>query len=541
MHVDKGVKKNIHKSVVRKVLGKVGASDQDIHEIVSTTLQSVGLQRACVSRSTFATLVGGYDHCLEKMVLSNSITDAEPVVFHRCKIKETLQAAIDANSDFATTLLEAIDKRPRWVFPIVCYHDECTAGNVVQVATSQKVSFFYFALPDIGYIHHEEMWHPLAMIQRISIKDVQGGFSAVWRAMVQSLLAERLQDGVPLTFSLLADDGQLHETNRLLLCSIGTWIGDLDAIKVTWDCTGSSGLRPCYRCKNVLKRGSGLPEHDSYFIEVDCADPKKFDIQSNASIFEIYDDLLSQAHRTKAAAAHARTIFGFTPNSHGALACREVREACPPDRFLFDPMHCYYSNGCASWEVNLLLQKMEESGISRTLLEASIEQTSWQNRTGLPHTATFRKRLICEAYVSGDCYKGGAKELDYLLPLLGFCIFKSAIKHVESLQKALVSFKLLLFIRRQMSDLKHQVAHSADILDDLQQKHQAAFKECYGYDFMKPKHHVRMHLPEQYKHSKLWVDSLSMEKRHRVSCFFEVCGQLFFCFDAACTGQVFLI
>lgn len=292
---------------------------------------------------------------------------------------------------------------------------------------------------------------------------------------MQPLLAERLQDGVPLTFSLLGDDGQLHETNRLLLCSIGTWIGDLDAIKVTWDCTGSSGLRPCYRCKNVLKRGSGLPE------------------------------------------------------------------ACPPDRFLFDPMHCYYSNGCASWEVNLLLQKMEESGISRTLLEASIEQTAWQNRTGLPHTATFRKRLICEAYVSGDCYKGGAKELDYLLPLLGFCIFKSAIKHVESLQRALVSFKLLLFIRRQMSDLKHQVAHSADILDDLQQKHQATFKECYGYDFMKPKHHVRMHLPEQYKHSNLWVDSLSMEKRRRVSCFFEVRGQLFFCFDAACTGQVFVI
>ena len=366
---NKGVKKNIHKNVVRKVLGKVGASDQDIHEIVSTTLQSVGLQRACVSRSTFATLVGedSYDHCLEKMVLSNSITDAEPVVFHRCKIKETLQAAIDANSDFATTLLEAIDKRPRWVFPIVCYHDECTAGNVVQVATSQKVSFFYFALPDIGYIHHEEMWHPLAMIQRISIKDVQGGFSAVWRAMVQSLLAERLQDGVPLTFSLLGDDGQLHETNRLLLCSIGTWIGDLDAIKVTWDCTGSSGLRPCYRCKNVLKRGSGLPEHDSYFIEVDCADPKKFDIQSNASIFEIYDDLLSQAHRTKAAAAHARTIFGFTPNSHGALACREVREACPPDRFLFDPMHCYYSNGCASWEVKFVAA---ENGRKRHIQDA---------------------------------------------------------------------------------------------------------------------------------------------------------------------------
>ena len=89
--MDKGVKKNIHKNVVRKVVGKVGASDQDIHEVISTTLQSVGLPSACVSRTGFATMVAedSYDHCLEKIELSNSSADAEPVVFHRCKIKDT--------------------------------------------------------------------------------------------------------------------------------------------------------------------------------------------------------------------------------------------------------------------------------------------------------------------------------------------------------------------------------------------------------------------------------------------------------------------
>ena len=518
--MNKSVKKTIHKKIVSNLLGRVIASDQDIHQIVTSTLDTVGLKNACISRSGFAKLVDedGFEHCLEKIALPHASRADEQVTFYRCKFAETVQASIDANSEFATLLLQAIDTEPCRVHPVICYHDECTAGNVVQVASSQKASFFYFALAglDSSLLHHEEMWFPLACIQHISVKDVLGGFSAVWKAVVQSLLAEKLQNGIALKFTLPGDDGQPCETHRLLLCSIGTWVADLDAVRLTWDCKGSAALRPCFKCRNVLKRDSGIPEIDSYFIEVDCPDTRKFDMNSDESIFEMYDSLLAEEHRTKKAAEQASKLYGFWPNIHGALACKEVREACPPSMFLFDPMHCYYSNGCAAWEVNLLLHTMEANGISRSLLESAITETVWENRTGLPHTENFRRHLVCEAYMTGDCYKGGAKELDYLMPLLAFCIFGSAIKDMAKLKKALESFRCLMLIRRQMSDLKHKVQHSASGLNNLQQEHQQLFKEAYGYERLKPKHHVRMHLPKQFDDSQVWVDTLSMEKRHRV-------------------------
>jgi len=36
------------------------------------------------------------------------------------------------------------------------------------------------------------------------------------------------------------------------------------------------------------------------------------------------------------------------------------------------------------------------------------------------------------------------------------------------------------------------------------------FKEAYGYERLKPKHHVRMHLPKQFEDSQVWVDTLSL-------------------------------
>ena len=185
----------MHKKIVSNLLGRVIASDQDIHQIVTCTLDTVGLKNACISRSGFAKLVDedGFEHCLQKIAHPHASRADEQVTFHRCKFAETVQASI-ANSEFATLLLQAIDTEPCRVHPVICYHDECTAGNVVQVATSQKVSFFYFVLAglDSSLLHHEEMWVPFACIQHISVKDVLGGFSAVGKAVFQSLLAEKL-------------------------------------------------------------------------------------------------------------------------------------------------------------------------------------------------------------------------------------------------------------------------------------------------------------------------------------------------------------
>ncbi len=123
---------------------------------------------------------------------------------------------------------------------------------------------------------------PLAVIQHNEAKHVQGGFAAVFKAMFASLMEENLKDGLPLRFSLAGNENVVQ--HKLFFSSAYCCIGDLDAIRVSYDCKGSGGLKCCIRCKNILKRDSQIPDLDPYFLEIDCDDPRRFDLQSNEEI-----------------------------------------------------------------------------------------------------------------------------------------------------------------------------------------------------------------------------------------------------------------
>ena len=136
--------------------------------------------------------------------------------------------------------------------------------------SAKKVSFFYFAVRELGYLHSDTMWHPFAMVQHCQATQVQGGFGRVFLAIVESLRNEQLHLGIPMSFG---------QTMTLFVAEIQHWIGDLDALRVSFDAKGSAGLRVCIKCKNVLKRDSGDPACDDRFVEVACSKVELFDPQ----------------------------------------------------------------------------------------------------------------------------------------------------------------------------------------------------------------------------------------------------------------------
>lgn len=167
----------------------------------------------------------------------------------------------------------------------------------------------------------------------------------------------------------------------------------------------------------------------------------------------------------------------------------------------------------------MFFQKLALQNISREMILPCFLDTDWKcpTTTNNPATRRARARLLDEAFLTGDCYKGNTQEVDRLLPLLGFFVLASDISKIEGLQPAIESFRMLLVIRIEMMKLKLKKTCSSARLYQAQRLHQAAFKDCYGTDSFKPKHHVRMHLPEQYTKFKLWVDTLCMEKRHKIT------------------------
>ena len=509
-------RKVLAKELAVELQGMPRMSDTGIHTVVSKTLKAAGLENESVSLSQWKrnVLEELPMQCLQPISLLSRRGD-EMVIFHCCKIKAVLQHVVRNCQNYGRILLKEIDKEPQHVFQLILYHDECTAGNVLQHGSSKKCSLFYWAIREVGFLHHEEIWHPLALLQHHVANEIQGGFSAAWKKVIHSILDERLENGLDLQFDI---DG--HKHHRLFFCETKYWMGDLDAIRSSLDCKGSSGLRCCVRCKNVLKKGSDVSSADDFFQEITCCDTNKFDLTTNEEIFSVLDELLVESTRqSKTEMKRLEKIAGFSANPHGAMADERCRRHCPPDTFLFDPFHLYFGNGCCSWELLLFVDVISDAGLTRELLQQTIADTDWKTPCSAPSlkSRSARKQLMDEYYFTGDVYKGSGMGLQVLMPLIGYYVVELGVCTDPAVAPAWKSFSLLLRIRSLLNDFRHGVSWDGDSLSRLQCQHQTAFIACYGEDPVRPKHHVRFHLQEQYNETKLFIDTMPMEKRHRVT------------------------
>ena len=250
-------------------------------------------------------------------------------------IQKLLQKVLDEVPWYKEAVETLLEADPHRCFSFLCYHDECTARNILQPRSGKKASFFYFAIEEVGRLHRETSFHPICMMQHKTVSLVKGGFSRAFLAIVESIRHERFDMGVPLRFKF---------GNKLFFARIRHWIGDLDALRQSLDAKGSAGMRVCVKCKNVLKRDSGVPKVDPYFVEVSSSNIEKFDLQTDSDIFSVYDNLLEQQkvlNKTKLGKLEVAT--GFVANCHGFLASKEARLYCPPSCWLLDVMLLYYS------------------------------------------------------------------------------------------------------------------------------------------------------------------------------------------------------
>ena len=496
--------------------GEEVLGNQSVSDAVATHLFNLGLRAAGIPTERHA----------ERREWKQNLVDTAPVNFFKpvplphCKsgepdviiyvasVSELFAEIVRLCDSYRNRLWNAMQTQGSKPFHLLCYHDECTGGNVLAPDSAKKVSFFYFAVRELGYLHSDTMWHPFAMVQHCQATQVQGGFGRVFLAIVESLRNEQLHLGIPMSFG---------QAMTLFVAEIQHWIGDLDALRVSFDAKGSAGLRVCIKCKNVLKRDSGVPACDDRFVEVACSKVELFDPQSDHEIFQVVDDLLMKKDTLpKNKLQQMEVVAGFVANPHGLLANPSARAFCPPSAWLLDVMHLYYSNGVCSWEVNALLTRTAEVGISLPLLQEVAGATKWQKAARCTCTPSWRKGLFDPSRFTGDSYRGCALDLIELLPLLYFHLEETVGRH-DLLQLEMQSFRCLLEIHFELSRLKFSTSFdNTACLARLQQEHQERYSLAYGLERLKPKHHGRMHIAQQLQASQLYVDCLPTEKKHRI-------------------------
>ena len=167
---------------------------------------------------------------------------------------------------------------------ILAYVDEASPGSLLKVDNTRKSHCWYWSFEELGaeFLSHEAGWFLGGLLRSTVCKKVAGGASSMFKHFLQGFFAEDVN---------FAHGVVCHgpRGSFLLRASLQTVLADEVAQCSLWRCKGSSGLKCCMLCANVVGARSGLD--GGRFVTVECSDVSKFIHHSDATIWQTVDEL----------------------------------------------------------------------------------------------------------------------------------------------------------------------------------------------------------------------------------------------------------
>lgn len=482
-------------------------SDRAVHQIWNICNEDTGQ----LTRGSFLRRV---ENILAPWQLGSSIqedfecADGSSIRLPIMLLQPFLDKICQESFSFARALRTALDASPT-LTPLV-YADECTAGNVVGVDQGRKCSLIYVSWVEFWHhLKHPNAWLPFAAVQANCLKEVNGGLSAVVVAVLKHLLAPNHCTGFTIT---------CHDFPPLMFKQKprAFYLGDNDSIRAIYSLKGSSGMRPCVHCKNVLMKGSNLPQFDDLFVEISAA--TGFQSATDNEIFSAADALATVRGQT---ALKKKEMVAGLRFDRASLLWTPTRTSMPPSHIVTDPMHSYLCNGVASWEVSDFLQAVyANTPVTLLHLQQAITQGNWKASKSSDKTAGYLRRLFDSRLFGEGLYKGQAHQTSAIVPLLHFYA-STIIQPTNRLPEPILqSFFALCDILRCIRKMQHSVRRlsqeDANELALLQRKHQQLYCLAFGADSVKPKHHHRFHIPENVQRTGCFLSCEALEHKHQL-------------------------
>eukprot|EP00435_Cladocopium_sp_Y103_P022980 s3731_g5.t1 len=254
--------------------------------------------------------------------------------------------------------------------------------------------------------------------------------------------------------------------------------------------------------------------HLCKFRTITECDMAAYQQHSTESLRRLISQSLLQPHG-KAEHELLERVLGYRIAADNMWTSPACLQMLPLERFCNDSMHACFANGICSVEIALLIDAVQQvTGKSIADIRQCVVDAGWQrHRTHVRHGENhfWTKRLFTEAYFGSAMYKGSAKQTLALLGLLRW-ICESVWLRVAGLEAAAACFLKLCSCVECLRTIGQTKCF--DRLHALQTEHQRAFVNQWG-DYVRPKHHHRLHLPFQYKALGLTPSMWGTESKHR--------------------------
>ena len=410
-----------------------------------------------------------------------------------------------------------VNSNPENPWSLILAHDEITPGNLLRPDNTRKFTAFYISFLEFGHqaLRHEQCWFLVGIIRTKTVQNVVGGFSCVAKKLLRALLVDRgsFTHGIILP---------LDAGPTMLFARLGVHLGDEAALSSCLGCKGASGIKPCLKCANVVKRDSGLAARSHRVVEVTCFEPQRFVRTNDDYVWSMHDRLAGmQGNVTVVEFEKHQRAYGLTLNNEGVVADRDLRaHVLPVTSMCFDWQHTFLANGVASQEIHCFLQACKTQGCREVwALLADFCRANWNftrhhHARGVAIHQIFNKS---REKASGDHWKSSASELLTAYPLVRRFAESIIAVRFPDLQRTCQSFLACCKVLDMLQDIKAQdeildTAPLQQAVKDYLQLHCAV----YGEDGVKPKHHYALHVPEQAQQYKILLDCFVVERSHQL-------------------------
>ena len=350
------------------------------------------------------------------------------------------------------------------------------------------------------HLHKEAAWIPIAVVQHLQCDNISAGLSAVMAVILRAVHSQSCADG----FALPA----LNQ-RRVKINTQGYFLSDQDAQRGTWHTKGSAGLKPCMFCSNITKKNS-LPD-STRFLSICSAEKHQFRCIYDADWTEAHAHLATMSRKDR---VDWEKAYGLQYQPHGMVADGTAFAALPPSRACNDAMHCYYANGIASLELQLIVQALAEHGLALSSLRELASASAWLGGLG-----TRPAYLLADEMFEDKMYKGDAKHtLACVYLMLYYLDILFPDDHQLAKEKSsMIALKQCCAELQSLHTCWTSITESNQIrcLDETQIKHQRFFGEAYEKDLYRPKHHHRLHLPEATLQLGFLPRAACQEKKHQ--------------------------
>ena len=383
---------------------------------------------------------------------------------------------------------------------VIVYCDEMVPGNPLHPEQRRKLCNWFVSILQFDQaLSSEYNWLPIATLLSSKMKKLEGGCSQAHRVLMERALADELG---------LFNAGVVIESESgpvLVMFELLDPLADELGLKSIVNIKGSSGLKPCLKCVNVFMKGHALSNLAGN-VDICCFDKAKFEEMTDDDLFDAHDMLAQLKPRLKKTAfGNKETAYGVNYSPEGVLASHMLRERTHPTKSRFDRMHTLESGGIAELEVNLLLQSLDESGKFTNKQVTDYCNAGWFGVLG-PVQLAFRDNKI----------KGMASDVLRAMPIL-FHFGKVVLQGWDQLK--LASFEALFLVFKQLQYIKFFADCSkaaTDKLSDLVARHLRLFQQAYTPEKCIPKHHMAMHLGDQYYTDGHYADCFATERHQKL-------------------------